>query len=276
MRWLPFLAVVTALPANMVRVPAGSFVMGSDGDELDERPAHKVTLAAFDLDRDEVTVGDYGACVAAGACEKPRGAVGDKSDPIAWVRWSDAEAYCRFVGKRLPTEAEWERAARGDDGRRYPWGNEPDCARANFGNYQGEGRCAGNPGHPVAVGSFAAGASPFGARDLAGNVWEWVADRYDPHYYAVSPARDPKGPSRGERRTVRGGACCSMFGLPRASNRLGFPPDYADDDIGFRCAASVGAGKAVSPWLPRRGRDGRGRNRERGRRGRRAIGFCIR
>ncbi len=239
MRFLPLLAALSALPAGMVRVPAGSFTMGSDRDEEDERPAHRVTLAAFDLDRDEVTVGDYARCVAAGACKAPRGAVGEKNAPVTGVDWNDADAYCRFVNERLPTEAEWERAARGDDARRYPWGAEPDCSRANFGNYQGEGRCPNNPGRPVAVGSFPSGASPFGVRDLAGNVWEWVADRYGPRYYAHSPKQDPKGPRKGEKRVVRGGACCSMFGLPRSSNRLAFPPDYTDDDIGFRCASDV-------------------------------------
>ena len=235
---IALLPLAPAIPDDMVRVPAGAFTMGSDGDEPDERPAHRVELHAFAIDRDEVTVEAYGRCVAAKRCRPPRRppAVDQPRAPVTWVSFHDAAAYCRFVGKRLPTEAEWERAARGDDGRRYPWGDEPDCARANFGNYRGEGRCPKNPGRPVAVGSYPGGASPFGARDLAGNVWEWVADRYDPRYYERSPSRNPRGPSRGARRVLRGGACCSMFGLPRAANRLAFPPDYSDEDIGFRCA----------------------------------------
>ncbi len=237
------LAVLLALGLadGMVAVPAGAFVMGSDDGEADERPPHRVEVAKFALDRDEVTVAAYARCVVAGKCAAPRRAGGAPDEPVTWVSWRDAAAYCRFAGKRLPTEAEWERAARGDDGRRYPWGDAPECGRGNFGNYQGEGRCPANPGRPTRVGSYPTGASPFGARDLAGNVWEWVADAYDPRYYARSPRRNPRGPSArpGARRVVRGGACCSMFGLPRAANRLAFPDDYADDDIGFRCAADL-------------------------------------
>ena len=242
MRLLGVFLSLAALPAGMVAVPAGELVMGSDFGEPDERPAHKVTLAAFYLDRDEVTVGDYGTCVAAKKCAAPRGEVGKDGDPVTHVRWTDAVDYCRFVDKRLPTEAEWERAARGEGGRRFPWGDDADCARANFGNYRGEGRCPDNPGKPRAVKDApAAGESPFGARDLAGNVWEWVADRYDESYYAHSPRVNPQGPARDvpkgkNLRVLRGGACCSMLGLPRAANRLAFPADYADDDIGFRCA----------------------------------------
>ena len=221
------------LVGNMVKVPAGAFTMGG-GDQEDERPAHHVHVSAYWIDRDEVTRGEYQKCVAAGACAAPDGE-GDTRVAVTGVSWRDAEAYCRFAGKRLPTEAEWEKAARGTDGRIYPWGNDPSCAQANFGNFQGEGRCPQNPGKPVAVGSYP-GASPYGARDMAGNVWEWVADRYDPRYYHHSPARDPQGPSTGDKRVVRGGACCSMFGLPRASNRLAFPESYRDIDIGFRCA----------------------------------------
>lgn len=229
--------VLLAVPVGMVRVPAGSSRIGSDADEADERPAHLVTLRAFDLDGDEVTVAQYRLCVAARACAAPRRAVGAPDEPVTFVSWRDADAYCRHAGKRLPTEAEWERAARGGDGRRFPWGDAPECARANFGNYQGEGRCPNNPGRPVAVGSYPSGASPFGARDLAGNVWEWVADVYRPSYRAGKRGR--VAPAASGRRVVRGGACCSMFGLPRSANRLAFPPDYSDDDIGFRCAGDV-------------------------------------
>jgi formylglycine-generating enzyme required for sulfatase activity len=229
---------VLAVPDDMVRVDAGAFTMGG-GDEADERPAHRVFVAEFAIDRDEVTREKYAACVRAGACAAPSPANDGDADAavaVTGVRWIDADAYCRFAGKRLPTEAEWEKAARGTDGRAYPWGNDPDCARANFGNFEGEGRCPRNPGRVVAPGRYPSGASPYGARDLAGNVWEWTADWYAPDYYARSPARDPRGPARGTTRVVRGGACCSMFGLPRAANRLAFPPDYRDIDIGFRCA----------------------------------------
>ena len=212
--------VAVALANGMVPVPAGSFNMGG-GDEDDEQPGHRVYLPAFQIDRDEVTRADYQRCVSAGTCAAPSGSA-EPDVAVTGVSWRDAGAYCRFAGKRLPTGGGVGKAARGTDGRIYPWGNQPSCDQANFGNFEGEGRCPHNPGRPVRVGSYP-GASPYGARDLAGNVWEWVADRYDARYYRRSPARDPKGPAKGALRVVRGGACCSMFGLPRASNRLAFP-----------------------------------------------------
>jgi formylglycine-generating enzyme required for sulfatase activity len=229
------MAVVALLVEGMIPVPAGAFLMGG-GDEDDEKPAHRVELSAFSIDQDEVTRVEYHQCVIAGVCAAPdRSGRGHDRVAVTGVSWRDADSYCRFVKKRLPSEAEWERAARGSDGRIYPWGNQPRCEQANFGNFEGEGRCPDNPGRPTVVGSYP-GASPFGVRDLAGNVWEWVADRYDARYYRRSPAKNPKGPTVGALRVVRGGACCSMFGLPRASNRLAFPEGYRDIDIGFRCA----------------------------------------
>jgi formylglycine-generating enzyme len=222
-----------SLVLAMVRILAGPFVMGG-GDEADEQPRRIVTISTFYMDIDEVTRREYDVCVRDGACRPRLGARADdasSSIAVTGVSWRDAAAYCAHVGKRLPTEAEWERAARGSDGKIYPWGDAPDCGKGNWGNFEGEGRCPRNPGKPVAVGGYGGEL-----HDLAGNVWEWVADWYDARYYAHAPARDPRGPSKGERRVVRGGACCSMFGLPRASNRLAFPPDYRDDDLGFRCA----------------------------------------
>ena len=169
---------------EMVAVAAGPFVRGATDGEPDEKPVRRLSLPAFAIDRTEVTIEAYAACVRTGACPAVPGAAtpapADGRLPAVGVSWTEAAAFCAWAGKRLPTEDEWEKAARGSDGRRYPWGDRPECQRANFGNFGGDGRCAaeGAPGRPVAVGSFPSGASPYGALDMAGNVWEWVADRY--------------------------------------------------------------------------------------------------
>jgi formylglycine-generating enzyme required for sulfatase activity len=222
-------AVGAAVRADRVVVPAGPSKQGSTKGDEDERPERTVVVKAFAIDRTEVTRGAYAACVAARRCKALPPAAGkvpaadDAPDlPVTGVSWADAQAYCRFAGGRLPTEPEWEKAARGTDGREYPWGEALDCARANWGNFDGEGPCAGkNPGRPVRVGSYPTGASVYGALDLGGNVWEWVADKYD----------DDPG-----RRVVRGGSCCSYFVGPRAANRNAWAPDHRDADLGFRCA----------------------------------------
>jgi formylglycine-generating enzyme required for sulfatase activity len=232
--WLISAAIVaTAAHANRpaherVTIPAGPFTAGSTRGDEDERPVRKVTVKAFAIDRTEVTRGDYAACVAAGHCkaatEKAAADGPEARFPITGVDWNDAQAYCKFAGGRLPSEVEWEKAARGTDGREYPWGNDIDCAHANWGSFEGEGPCAGkNPGHPVAVGQYPTGASPYGLLDMGGNVWESVADKYD---------EDPG------RRVVRGGSCCTFFVGPRAPNRNAWAPDRRDGDLGFRCAAA--------------------------------------
>ena len=226
---------------QMVRVPAGPLIMGSADGDADERPPHKVQLEAFWLDRHEVTVAHYQRCIEAGVCRVPRGhdagavRTSKASLPVSGVTWYDARDYCRWIGKQLPTEAQWERAARGTDRRRYPWGNQLHCGRANFGNYAGAGRCAGkNPGRLLPVGSRPGGISPVGAHDMAGNVWEWVADCYRP--YPGGSVTEKGGP---ERKVVRGGSCCSYFVMPRSANRVGYAPGLSDGDIGFRCARPV-------------------------------------
>jgi formylglycine-generating enzyme required for sulfatase activity len=233
-RWLISAAIVaTAAHASRpahdrVAIPGGPFTAGSTRGDEDERPVRKVTVKAFAIDRTEITRGDYAACVTAGHCkataEKTVADGPEAKLPVTGVDWSDAQAYCKFAGGRLPSEVEWEKAARGTDGREYPWGNDIDCTHANWGSFEGEGPCAGkNPGHPVAVGQYPTGASPYGLLDMGGNVWEWVADRYD---------GDPG------RRVVRGGSCCTFFVGPRAANRNAWAPDHRDGDLGFRCAAS--------------------------------------
>jgi eukaryotic-like serine/threonine-protein kinase len=220
------LILASAAPARLRRdrvvVPAGPTVQGSTKGADDERPARTRKLPAFKIDRTEVTREMYGRCVAARRCARTDVDLQtDPQLPMINVNWHEARAFCTYAGGRLPTEAEWEKAARGTDGREFPWGDDPDCARGNWGNFEGEGPCAGkNPGQPVPVGTYPDGASPFGVLDLAGNVWEWVEDRYD-----LEP----------DRRVVKGGSCCSYFVAPRSPNRNAWDPKYRDVDLGFRC-----------------------------------------
>lgn len=206
----------SAPASTMVVVPAGPFVRGDSTGEPDERPQRRIELPAFALDRTEVTRGAYGLCVQQGVCRPPAvpgrppdpSALLPKELPVAYVSWHDAATYCRWAGKRLPSEAEWEKAARGPDGRRYPWGNDFSCRRGNFGNFAGDGRCAdeGAPGKLLPVGSFADGASPYGALDMAGNVWEWVYDPYSADAYRRPPLRPPAQKAGGSSSGSAAGA----------------------------------------------------------------------
>jgi formylglycine-generating enzyme required for sulfatase activity len=234
--------------ADRVDVPAGPFVAGSNQGADDERPVRDQPMARFLIDRTEVTQAAYLACVGARRCKRvperfrrPAGADGQL--PVTGVSWFDARDYCRFAGGRLPTELEWEKAARGPEGREYPWGAEAACDRANWGNFGGEGPCAGqSPGFPVAVGRYESGVSPYGALDMAGNVWEWVADRYDDE---AAFELDARAHPRANRRVVRGGSCCSYFVPPRAANRNAWDASYRDQDLGFRCAANPAPRSAI-------------------------------
>ncbi|MFL5322542.1 MAG: formylglycine-generating enzyme family protein [Myxococcaceae bacterium] len=229
----------TTEPA-MVTVPAGAFPMGcrelcSDAVSGADIPVHTVELSAFAIDRTEVTQEAYSRCVAAKACTRP-GAnfdpVKKPSFPITNVTWEQARDYCAWTGKRLPTEAEWEKAARGTDQRRYPWGPEqPDCERANFEP------CGGKL---VTVGALPNGASPYGALDMAGNVEEWVADWYSGAYYRESPAKDPLGPAvdSGSGHVVRGGSYRYDAWHLGATVRF-WDPGGPTDELGFRCARGL-------------------------------------
>jgi formylglycine-generating enzyme required for sulfatase activity len=220
----------------MIYVPSGEFTMGSSDDDRDgrdeEKPAHTVDLAAFWIDRTEVTNAQYRACVEAGACPEPTCWENDDlnadDQPVVCVTWDDAQAFAAWAGGRLPTEAEWEKAARGTDGRLYPWGvDAPDCEKANLKG------CAGKT---IPVASMAAGASPYGPMEMAGNVWEWVADWYDEDYYSSSPASNPQGPDAGERRVLRGGSFDMSAPRLRCAFRIGSLPAYSNWDLGFRVA----------------------------------------
>ncbi len=222
-----------------VYVPAGEFLMGSADSDADagsnEKPQHKVTLAAYWIDRTEVTKDQYQRCVAAGKCAAPAcSGTGQGNHPVVCVWWQEAANYCAWAGRRLPTEAEWEKAARGTDGWKYPWGNEaPDCARLNY--WGKDGGCGGNT---TTVGSYPSGASPYGALDMAGNVWEWVADWYDAAYYVSSPGANPKGPDAGQYRVLRGGSWYNVTWSVRAAVRNWYDPEFGGVSLGFRCARS--------------------------------------
>jgi sulfatase modifying factor 1 len=224
-----------ASPGAMVDVPAGDFVMGCmesvDSECLDdEKPMHTVTLGAFQIARTEVTQDQYGACLAAGACNPPSCTwdCDNKDYPASCLVVADAKAYCSWIGARLPTEAEWEKAARGSDGAKFPWGDgAPDCGLANMSG-------CGDAMKPV--GSLAAGKSPYGALDMAGNMVEMVADWYDATYYASSPSSDPSGPASGTRYGGRGGGFKSAATWLRASKRDWYDLTDSGAALGFRCA----------------------------------------
>jgi formylglycine-generating enzyme required for sulfatase activity len=215
----------------MVYVPAGAFIMGS-GEVDDEQPMHAVYLDAFYIDGTEVTNAQYRACVEAGACDAPSDTTYyDNADytqhPVVYVHWHQAEDYCQWAGKRLPTEAEWEKAARGTDGWTYPWGEGIDCDHAQYNE------CGGQT---VPVGSKPRGKSPYGVLDMAGNVFEWVADWYDPGYYRESAKRNPLGPDSGEYRVLRGGSWGNYVWLARCASRYQGHPWIRSGLVGFRCA----------------------------------------
>ena len=221
----------------MALVPAGKFMMGSSMGEADEQPEHQVYLETFFMDMHQVTVGQYARFLEATSQEAPSDwTIMNRSQhqkrPIVNVDWADAHAYCTWAGKRLPTEAEWEKAARGTDGRTYPWGNEhPTKVFANGSQKHWNNHSALTP-----VGVFEDGKSPYGIYDMAGNVWEWVSDWYDPNYYKTSPPRNPTGPPSGVSKVIRGGSWGSGPEAMRAADREIHVPSFRGLGTGFRCA----------------------------------------
>jgi len=227
----------------MIYVPEGNFSMGSNSYP-DEQPIHTVYLDAFWIDQTEVTTRMYALCVAAGQCDLPSsnasyshsnyyGNLQYDDYPVIYVSWNDASAYCtwRGDGTRLPTEAEWEKAARGTDGRTYPWGENIDCT---YANYRANDFCVGDT---TPVGSYASGQSSYGVYDLAGNVSEWVADWFSGTYYASSPSSNPNGPASGTDRVLRGSAWDSSDIYVHSAYR-NYYRSNAFFDIGFRCSRS--------------------------------------
>ncbi len=228
----------TAPPVTdvMVKIPAGAFTMGSDKGNPEAGPPHQVDVPDFEIDKFEVTNADFGVFAQAAGYQtfaeqkgytswKDQAGAGKENHPAVMITWDDAVAYCKWAGKRLPTEAEWEKAARGQDGRTFPWGNDWDPTKANVKETGLRGTAA--------VGSFGAGASPYGVEDMAGNVWEWTAD-----WYKAYPNNTTPDNYYGEKfRVTRGGGWFDEEAQVRSFNRnAADPTKTANDDLGFRCA----------------------------------------
>jgi formylglycine-generating enzyme required for sulfatase activity len=225
----PVALTVENAPAGMVYLPGGTFVMGSDQGKLNEHPLHDVSLNPFYMDIHEVTVAQYETFLIETGYEKPafwQPELDRPDDPVVGITWLDASAYAAWIGKRLPTEAEWEYAARGGAiGKLYPWGDDPDAQKANF---------------------TSTGIAPvkrfqpngYGLHDMIGNVWEWCSDWYSENYYETSPRSNPKGPFTGTHKILRGGTWYSNAEQARITNRYYSLPDIRSFHIGFRCVKS--------------------------------------
>ena len=240
-------SVATGFPIGdeMVLIPAGSFVRGTNAGGYDEQPERQIFLDSFSIDRYETTNHQYRQFVEATGHRKSgppsryaknmtnmRGV----NQPVVYVSWDDAQSYCRWKGKRLPTEAEWEKAMRGVDGRLWPWGQALDWAASNRAHVN-DGFEATAP-----VGSFPRDVSPYGVSDGAGNVLEWVADWYGEEAFRISEAQNPEGPDHGTFRVMRGGGYTTTGVDVRITSRSKMVPDFRDDTIGFRCATSAAEG----------------------------------
>jgi formylglycine-generating enzyme required for sulfatase activity len=249
---------------TLLYIPEGSFFMGAfDSGRFaydNEKPFHEVYVDAFFLDETEVTNAMYERCVKSGICEPPADISShtresyygnpDFADyPVIFVTWYQADTYCKWAGRRLPTEAEWEKAARGQDSRVYPWGSQDVSGKlANFADNGTDANWADisvDDGYQDTspVGSYPGGKSIYGVLDMAGNVWEWVNDRYDPSFYERSVASNPTGSETGEARVIRGGSWYFQQQDIRTTFRYGHAPAYVSCSGGFRCAVSATQGQ---------------------------------
>ncbi|GAB1471599.1 hypothetical protein MASR2M66_24770 [Chloroflexota bacterium] len=238
--------------ADMVIIPAGEFIMGSDKGDENEAPAHVVYVDAYLIDRNEVTNGDYKLCVRAGVCQSPLkitsrtrpqyyGNIQFDEYPVIYVDWGMAKTYCEWRAARLPTEAEWEKAARSESSFIYSWGDAFACHKGNFDDEDqidpyvvpGGLNCDGYP-DTAPVSSYPAGASMYGTLDMNGNVWEWVNSQSKAYPYVKNDGRE--SPNSASMRVVRGGAFTANDYFSRSSNRRFLSPVTADDVTGFRCA----------------------------------------
>lgn len=228
------------LETPMVEIPEGPFIMGFDGTQAleDERPSHRPWISTFSIDAHEVTTVQYAVFLT--AIDRPAPWQWEMVDsahhndrPVIGVDWRDADAYCRWKGKRLPTEAEWEKAARGTDGRLYPWGNQ--APTKDFANFALGARFSYSQ-VLLPVRSFEQGKSPYGLYQMAGNVYEWVQDWYQSNYYELSPERNPQGPEQGQFKVLRGGSWSDLPKYLLTYGRFKLPPETRNSYTGFRCA----------------------------------------
>jgi formylglycine-generating enzyme required for sulfatase activity len=219
-----------------VTIPAGEFQMGSENGDDDEEPVHAVYVDEFEIGKFEVTNDQYSQCVNAGICTGSAFGEADNLYPVTSVSWYDANDFCAWVGGRLPTETEWEMAARGTDQRSFPWGENVSCDKAN---YSGCGLSG-----PTPVGSYESGKSPYGVYDMGGNVWEWTSSLYEPYPYDENDGREDLNSS--EARVARGGAWEELGYYLRSAGRKMTNSGASTPDIGFRCArGSVDASTAI-------------------------------